>query len=258
MRSCETPRLTPQWLPDSPKAERTHIHSAGGSVLLKKVILGCFPAIAIAAVVWWSGIPGTFNTQVPVADAYATVDDVYAALFRQMGGASPDFETQVEPTLALHLTYSELQVFVDEGHHAPTPTPAPTSATAAQAQTTAPPVIPTAIITVVNVAWGPCTTPAKAGLPGWIDCAGTVNLKVNRPVSSGFVTVTFDYPDGGSFFHGGLEVDTNIGTFPVPVINTYISHCVTPFAATVVVRDGPTGGPILLSQPITLTSTTCG
>lgn len=224
---------------------------------IKKVILGCFPVIALAAVVWWSGQPPATNTQVDAA--YATVDDVYAALSRQMGGATPDFETQVKPTLALHLTYSELQTFVDEGHHAPTPTPEPTSATAPPAPPiTGQPVISTAIITVLNVAWGPCTTPAKAGLPGWIDCAGTVNLKLSRPVSSGFVTVTFDYPDGGSFFHGGLEVDANTGTFPVPVINTYISHCVTPFAATVVVRDGPTGGPILLSQPITLTSTTCG
>lgn len=53
---------------------------------------------------------------------YATIDDVYAALSRQMGGGMPDYETQVKPTLDLHLTYDELQRFVDEGKHAAVPT----------------------------------------------------------------------------------------------------------------------------------------
>jgi hypothetical protein len=223
-------------------------------VPIKKIILGCFPAIALAAVVWWSGLPAVPNTQVTVGSAYATVDDVYAALSREMGGATPDFETQVKPTLALHLTYEELQAFVDEGRHAPTASPEPitTNVPPAPQPTTA-----TAAVTVVNVAWGPCTTPAKAGLSGWSDCPGTVNLKINRPVSSGFVYVVFDYPDHGSSFHGTAPIGQTTGPVPVPVINTYISHCVTNFVTTVVVRDGQFGGPIIASQPITLT-TTCG
>jgi hypothetical protein len=66
-------------------------------VPIKKIILGCFPAIALAAVVWWSGLPAVPNTQVTVGSAYATVDDVYAALSREMGGATPDFEPRSSP-----------------------------------------------------------------------------------------------------------------------------------------------------------------
>ena len=175
---------------------------------LRKVVLGCFPVIAVAAVVWWSGTPSAHNTQVPVAPVYATVDDVYAALSRQMGGATPDFETQVKPTLALHMTYAELQAFVDDGRHAPTLTPAPTPVTAPPAPLiTTQPAPPTATqsvapvvtapttqtVTVVSVAWGPCTTPAKGYLPGWINCPGTATLRINRPVSSGFVTVSYTH-----------------------------------------------------------------
>ncbi len=58
---------------------------------------------------------------------YATIDDVYAALSRQIGGGMPDYETQVKPTMDLHLTYDELQRFVDQGKHATVPTKGPTN-----------------------------------------------------------------------------------------------------------------------------------
>src|SRR5438132_14382930 len=113
--------------------------------------------MALAAVVWWSGLPDPSNAQVSVDRAYATVDDVYAALSRQMGGATPDFETQVQPTLALHMTYAELQAFVDSGQHAPTPTPVAAQPVPPIA---IPPAVPptTALDAVLGVHYGPCTT----------------------------------------------------------------------------------------------------
>jgi len=88
---------------------------------------------------------------------------------------------------------------------------------------------------------------------------GTVSLSITKTISSGFVSVNFNYPDGGAFYHGQLQVGSGIpGIVTVNVVNNYISHCVTSFATTVDVHNGPESAataPLLISQPITLNVT---
>ncbi len=174
----------------------------------------------------------------------------------------------MKPTLALHLTYDELQRFVDAGKHAAVPTPLPTAVVVRTDTPTAPPFVPTPtpvvptappvvlpMVTVTRVAWGPCTTPAKGGVPGWINCPGTVFLQINRVVPSGDLRVGFDWPSLGSFFHGSAHVGTSTGPFPVPVVNTYIGSCASPYLSTVEVYDGAFTGPLIARQQLTLTTT---
>ncbi len=84
------------------------------------------------------------------------------------------------------------------------------------------PASPTLYLT--GLGWT-CTTSA-APLPGWRSCPGTVGLDIRKPISSGYVSVYYNYPDAGSFFHGELFVGTGIpGRVTVNVVNDYVSHC---------------------------------
>jgi hypothetical protein len=96
-------------------------------------------------------------------------------------------------------------------------------------------------------------------LPGWRNCAGTVTLSITKKIPSGVVSVYFNYPDDGAFFHGQLDVGSGIpGTVTVNLVNNYISSCVTTFATTIDVYDGPQTSqtaPLLVSSPQTLNVT---
>jgi hypothetical protein len=96
-------------------------------------------------------------------------------------------------------------------------------------------------------------------LPGWRDCAGTVTLNIPKTIPSGVVSVYFNYPDDGAFFHGQLQVGSGVpGTVTVNLVNDYISSCVTSFATTIDVYDGPETSQtasLLVSYPLTLNVT---
>jgi hypothetical protein len=96
-------------------------------------------------------------------------------------------------------------------------------------------------------------------LSGWRNCAATVTLSITKKVPSGVVSVYFNYPDDGSFFHGQLQVGSGVpGTVTVNLVNDYIPNCVTSFATTIDVYDGPQTSqtaPLLVSDPLTLNVT---
>jgi hypothetical protein len=95
-------------------------------------------------------------------------------------------------------------------------------------------------------------------LPGWRNCAGTVTLDITKSIPSGVVSVFFNYPDDGAFFHGQLQVGSGVpGTVTVNLVNDYISSCVTSFATTIDVYDGPQTQTttLLVSRPLTLNVT---
>jgi hypothetical protein len=110
---------------------------------------------------------------------------------------------------------------------------------------------------VVNGATWSCITSATP-LRGWRSCTGTVRLSITKQIPSGIVSAYFNYPDGGSFFHGQLNVGSGIaGTVTVNVVNDYVSHCVTPYGTTINVYDGPqslTSAPLIATSSFTFTS----
>jgi len=112
-------------------------------------------------------------------------------------------------------------------------------------------------ITVGQVSWS-CKISA-APLPGWRNCTGTVELTISKVITSGFVSVFFNYPDDGAFFHGELAVTSGgpAQKVTVNVVNEFVSKCVT-FATTIDVFDGRQNAgqaPLLVSVPITFTPT---
>lgn len=113
-------------------------------------------------------------------------------------------------------------------------------------------------IAVGQVAWA-CSISASP-LPGWKNCTATVILKISKPIQSGYVSVYFNYPDDGGFFHGELAVNAGgvTQTVTVNLVSEYVSHCVTSYATTVDVYDGRQNAvlpPLLVSTPVTLTAT---
>jgi hypothetical protein len=114
---------------------------------------------------------------------------------------------------------------------------------------------PIGTVTVGHVSWS-CTISA-APLPGWRNCTGTVALAITKTISSGYVSVFFNYPDDGSFFHGDLPVGSGTpGNVIVNVANPYVSHCANGFTTTVDVYNGTQSAqspPLLTSVPVTLT-----
>jgi hypothetical protein len=117
---------------------------------------------------------------------------------------------------------------------------------------------PAGSVTVTKWSLAGCTTSA-APLPGSRNCPGTVTLSITRTIPSGIVSVYFNYPDNGAFYHGELQVGSGIpGTVVVNVVNDYESTCVTSFATTFDVYDGAQSAqsaPLLVSQPVTLNVT---
>ena len=84
------------------------------------------------------------------------------------------------------------------------------------------PAAPTVYLT--GIGWT-CATSA-APLPGWRNCTGTVSLDIRSTISSGYVSVYFNYPDAGAFFPGELLVGSGEpGRVTVNVVNEYVSHC---------------------------------
>jgi hypothetical protein len=109
-----------------------------GPRILLALIGGAFAIFAVLAAI---------GSMIPVEPASppATVDDVYAALSVALGGATPDFETQVRPVLDRKLTYAGLQDLVKSGRilsiATSTDTPAP-GMSGAPVVTAPPPVQP--------------------------------------------------------------------------------------------------------------------
>jgi hypothetical protein len=110
-------------------------------------------------------------------------------------------------------------------------------------------------VTLQSVQITGCPTSASP-LPGWVNCTATVSLTVTTTVTSGYVSVYFNYPNSASFYHGQLQVSSRTpGSIVVPVVNDYVPSCVTSYATTVDVYDGPqsaSSAPLLASFPLTL------
>lgn len=117
---------------------------------------------------------------------------------------------------------------------------------------------PAGSVRVTKWALTGCPTSASP-LPGWVNCTGTVTLSITQTIPSGVVSVYFNYPDNGAFYHGQLQVGSGVpGTVTVNVVNDYESHCVTSLATTFDVYDGAQNAqsaPLLVSQPMTLNVT---
>ncbi len=100
---------------------------------------------------------------------------------------------------------------------------------------------------------------SAAPLPGWVNCTGTVSLDVTKTVASGYVSVYFNYPNTDAFYEGQLQVSSSTpGNIVVPVLNPYVSVCVTSYSTTIDVYDGPTSdqnATLLASFPMTLNVT---
>ncbi|HEX4348260.1 MAG TPA: hypothetical protein VHZ73_11855 [Vicinamibacterales bacterium] len=93
-------------------------------------------------------------------------------------------------------------------------------------------------------------------LPGSKNCTGSIQVTVPKPVTTGVISVYFNYPDSGSFYHGQVSVGSGApGTVTVPLVNEYISTCLTSYATRIDVYDGPQTGPSTLigSRLVTLT-----
>jgi len=76
-------------------------------------------------------------------------------------------------------------------------------------------------------------------LPGFRTCSVIAAITITKALPSGTVSVYFNYPDGGSFYHGevsGLAGFT--GTKEVTLTNSYVSSCPS-LRTTVDVYDGP-------------------
>jgi len=112
-------------------------------------------------------------------------------------------------------------------------------------------------VTVGQVGYS-CTISASP-LPGWKNCTGTVGLTISKTIQSGYVSVFFNYPTSGAFFHGELAVNSGgpAQTITINVVNQYVSHCVPTYLTSVDVYDGRQNAgqaPLLVSQPVTLSS----
>lgn len=95
-------------------------------------------------------------------------------------------------------------------------------------------------------------------LPGWVNCSGSVTLNITKTVTSGYVSVYFNYPDAGSFYHGQIQVSGQPGTIVVAMINDYVASCATSLQTSVGVYDGPesnSSAPLLANIPTTITAT---
>lgn len=96
-------------------------------------------------------------------------------------------------------------------------------------------------------------------LPGWRNCPAVVKLNITRTIPSGIVSVYFNYPDAGSFYHGQLQVGSGIpGQVSVNVVNDYLPRCVSSFGTTIDVYDGAQSNPsapLIVSRPVTLNVT---
>lgn len=113
-------------------------------------------------------------------------------------------------------------------------------------------------VNVGQMTWG-CSISADP-LPGWRNCTATVSLTISSVITSGYVSVFFNYPTSGAFFHGELAVASSgvLQTVTVNLVNEYVSHCVPSYQTSINVYDGRQNAaqaPLLVSEPMTITST---
>ena len=76
-------------------------------------------------------------------------------------------------------------------------------------------------------------------LPGFRTCSVIVAVQIAKSVSSGTISVYFNYPGGGSFYHGQLSgLAGATGTREITLNNEYVSSC-PQIQSTVDIYDGP-------------------
>jgi len=109
----------------------------------------------------------------------------------------------------------------------------------------------------VSLPAGSCVSASP--LPGWRNCRGTVTATINTTNQSGYVSVFFNYPNSGAFYHGDVRVAAGSapGQVGINIVNDYVSNFVFPYDTTVTFYDAPQGagsGPVIGSRAIHLTS----
>jgi hypothetical protein len=114
------------------------------------------------------------------------------------------------------------------------------------------------VTTLSSFSFGVCDRSASP-LPGWTGCHASVKLNVGQKSSAGAISVYVNYPDGGSFYHGALNLvglPSPAGAVTVQLTNDYVSHCVTSFSTTADVYDGTSSNATRMqSIPFTITAT---
>jgi len=91
-----------------------------------------------------------------------------------------------------------------------------------------------------------------------MNCSGQMTLTITKTVSTKILTVSMGY-GSGNFFHGGANLTS---TVPGPITFTMTMQapadsCLTSFATTISVYDGPPNGPstLLATIPQSYTAT---
>lgn len=95
-------------------------------------------------------------------------------------------------------------------------------------------------------------------LPGWLNCTGTITVSATGTPSSGYLSVYMNYGSSGSFYHGSVAAGSGTQSYPISVVNDYVSQCYTSLSTTVDVYDGPqsaSNAPLITSIPVTITGT---
>ena len=99
----------------------------------------------------------------------------------------------------------------------------------------------TAVASVVNLHLDACRSQTKGYITGLYNCTGTVTVDIPTPITTDTVSVSLDFPDSGSFFHGSQTIPSGFtGQVTVPIVNDYEPGCVTPgdYQRTITVYDG--------------------
>jgi hypothetical protein len=96
-------------------------------------------------------------------------------------------------------------------------------------------------VVITSLLMGSCASTA-APLPGWKGCTASMSLYVSMTVTSGYVSVYFQYPDSGSYYYGDVQTGLQQpGDIVVNLVNDYVPSCPAGYATTVQVYDGPKG-----------------
>jgi hypothetical protein len=76
-------------------------------------------------------------------------------------------------------------------------------------------------------------------LPGFRTCSVEVAIVITKAVSSGTVSVYFNYPGAGSFYHGEISGLAGVtGSRTLTLTNSYVSSCPA-IRTTVDIYEGP-------------------
>jgi len=237
-------------------------------VVLIAPLVGVLALIAIG-----TAFPAS-KTPSPTPDGPpATVDDVYVALTTALGGATPDFETQVKPVLGYNFTYAELQNQLASGNlrSIVTPTAAPIAPKQAPpAQPTRAPAVATAVpiaartvtltqvLNVIRSEWDQQPHPLCAPSADCPPAPALSQLSAMTCDHTGDITVpaqvSCTYTDPGLGPKTlPITIDANnvviwIGCSP-PGFHVFMRDCV---------QAAPTPAPVVVPPPANAPPVTCG